>query len=229
MGMNDEPMVNERSGRELPLSRRWLQLQLISLLMLLAVVAIWVQWLSMRRQIRWLEKEVPQLQQLCETLVPVDSHQCYLFKTPGSFEDESSWQIHIPKGQKRTLTMGGQWKYLDRFPKDCSDAATVRLGEGTHRISLSRMTSTAECRWMVRLNGNQVFEKKISITNGEPGWIGYEPELSEPITLSERVGKRFFHREIKDPNPTVTAVPSQIATEGSVDAQGVILLLSEAQ
>lgn len=228
MGVNAEESGEEEIAAK-PGRRRWLQLQLTSLLMLLAVVAIWVQWFSMHRQIQQLEKEVPQLQQLCESLVPVDSSQCYLFKTPSSFEEDIRWQIHIPQGQKRRLTLGGQWKFLDRFPKDSSDAKTVMLGEGMHRLHLSRKTSQSDLTWVVQLDGNVVFEKKIEMKNGEPGWVGYEPDLSVPLTLGERVAKRFFHRETKDPNPTITTVPSQIATDDSADAQGIILLLSEAQ
>jgi len=228
MGVNAEESGEEEIAAK-PRRLRWLQLQLTSLLMMLAVVAIWVQWFSMHRQIQQLEKEVPQLQQLCDSLVPVDSSQCYLFKTPSSFEEDNTWQIHIPQGQKRNLTLGGQWRVLDHFPKDCSDAKTLLLGEGTHRIRLTRKTSPSDLAWVVQLEGDVVFEKKIETKNGEPGWVGYEPDLSVPLVLGEGVAKRFFHREMKDPNPTITTVPSQIATDDSADAQGIILLLSEAR
>lgn len=228
MGVNTKETAEEEIAAK-PGRRRWLQLQLTSLLMLLAVVAIWVQWFSMHRQIQKLETEVPQLQQLCESLVPIDPSQCYLFKTPGSFEEDNNWQIHIPRGQQRKLTLGGQWRLLDRFPEECKDATTLILEEGLHRVSLARIASKSELRWVARLNGEFVFEKKIEFNNGEPGWIGYEPDLSIPMTLSEESAKRFFHREMKDPSPLVTTVPSQQDSKASPDAQGIILLLSAAQ
>jgi hypothetical protein len=228
MGMIEEGTYKDNSDQNPSRRRSWLQMRLASLIMLLTVAAIWVQWVSMQRQIRWLEQEIPQLQQLATNLVPIDPGLCYLFKTPGSYEEESSWQIHLPKGQKRTLTLGGQWKNLDRFPKDCNDATALLLGEGMHRIEVKRIGFESGIQWIVRLNGQEVFEKKIEAKDGGPGWIGYEPDLQVPLSLGERDARRFFHREIKDPNPVVTTVPSQITTADSPDAQGIIMLLSEA-
>ncbi len=193
--MIEEGTYKDNSDQNPSRRRSWLQMRLASLIMLLTVAAIWVQWVSMQRQIRWLEQEIPQLQQLATNLVPIDPGLCYLFKTPGSYEEESSWQIHLPKGQKRTLTLGGQWKNLDRFPKDCNDATALLLGEGMHRIEVKRIGFESGIQWIVRLNGQEVFEKKIEAKDGGPGWIGYERTCKCPCRwVKETQGVSFIEK-----------------------------------
>lgn len=117
--MNDRETL---TGRRFPGRKRWQQLSISTLFLLVATVAAWLTYLRTTIELVSVRGQLAVLRPLTHDLIVHDGRQVIAVRRLATFMGECIWDIHIPKGKTKALVLDG--------------LAIAKMPEGKHSLEL---------------------------------------------------------------------------------------------
>ncbi len=160
------------------------------MLLLTAVVAVWVAYFCLDRQISRLEQEIAWMQPWAGELVVEDTEQIAVAMLPQMWIDETRWEIHLPEGEyvMRLATR----EIGDQGVAPVVEETVVNSGE--HRIGLLQ-SDERKCRKITVMVDDRPLIETTVASDWDPrrGYVGggnfaicTQLPAHEPVVLYRR-------------------------------------------
>ena len=117
---------------------RFLQWNIATLLLLMAVVGVWTGYFRMKSETARMDAELDSLRQLARELVVNDPNQYAIVERHEEWYGDHVWDVHIPDGSLYLLKLATREIDPKNFPET---EHFVELAAGQHVISLEKTLS----------------------------------------------------------------------------------------
>ena len=190
--------VNDQEARQPAEKRKKLlpQLSLFTLLLSIALIAVWLAWWQAGQSIANLERQMPGLQSVARELRIDDPTQFAAVEKMPYWHDENICEIYVPADQSYRLCLA-----MDAIDKDgLSDPlGAVSLPSGEHRIEIRYDSGGSKSTVRILVDKETVLEESRSkdweAHRGSSGGIPFSQSkqypTDEPLVLFRR---RFYIR-----------------------------------
>ena len=203
--MNDDPIASSRRDDEknnrvkLEETRRPTakprslipQVSLLTLLLGIALIAVWLAWWQAGQSIARLERQLPGLRKVARELKVEDPSQFAVVEKIRQWNDENICDIHIPANQSYRLCLA-----MDAIDEDgfADPLKSVSLPAGKHQIEIRYKTEGDESTVRVLTDNETVLEESrpkdwephAGSTGGMPFSQSRQYPADEPLVLFRR-------------------------------------------
>ncbi len=181
------------------------QLGLRALFWLVAALAVWMTVEINRRENARLAAKVAALGVMARDLVVDDPGQYALVNLHDLWHDQTRWDAYLPPGRYRVslATRGIEWEGF------AAPARSAEIDGGKHRLILEQADRTNGRRFVVKVDGRDLFKSEEAEDWESNGWVSHGPgprSLQKPVTRPLELIRRQY---IAPEDRNAGAKPSQ--------------------